>query len=552
MRPVVRAVVLAAFAAVPARLAAQPRLALDTARVDAVFADFTTRTPGCALGLYRDGTVLYARGYGMADLTFGVPITPETVFDIGSTSKQFAAASLLLLVQDGRLSLRDDVRRWVPELPVYGRPITIDDLLRHVSGLRDYNGLLDLAGHALEDVTTDADALDLIVRQRALNFPTGTKWEYSNTGFFLASVIVQRASGQALAAFARARIFGPLGMAVTHFRTDHTAILPGRATAYRPAAGGGWAILMSNWDQAGDGAVNTTVRELAAWDGNFASGRVGGRALLDQLQARGTLDTGDSLEYARGLFVDRYRGVRRVHHGGAWAGYRAMFMRFPDQRFTVALACNVANADTQRRAEEVADIVLAEHLGARPGMAAGSVAAPSAATASEVASVAGTWFSARAQSWLAIAAPEGRARLELEGRPTPLAAIAPRRWSAAGGIAGLTVSPAGDTLHLTLQGATYASYARARPRAMEATERAAIAGRYASAELGTTWTVTVQGERVVLAGRAIGDRPLESLAGDSFRAGNAVVSFTRDAAGRIAGFDLSASRMRRLRFDRVP
>lgn len=550
MRPL-RFLPLAALAALPVTLAAQAPRAIDTARVDAVFGDYSRTTPGCALALYRDGTVLYAKGYGMADLAFGVPITPATMFDIGSTSKQFAAASLLLLVEDGTVALTDDVRRWIPELPVYGRPITLDDLLRHVSGLRDYNGLLDLAGHALEDVTTDADALELIVKQRALNFPTGTKWEYSNTGFFLVSVIVQRATGQSLAAFAQARLFGPLGMARTHFRTDHTAILEGRATAYAPAAGGRWTIDMSNWDQAGDGAVNTNVLELARWDANFASPRVGGRALVDRLEARGTLDSGDSLSYARGLFVDRYRGLRRVHHGGAWAGYRAMYMRFPSEHLAIGLTCNVANADTQGRAERVADVVLASALAPRPAAATTASGAPAPATEAEVAPIAGRWFAPVAQSWLAVSAPNGRALLELEGRPAPIVAAGARRWTAAGGVATLALSANGDTLHLRLQDAAYASYVRATPRALGAADRQALVGRYEAPELGTTWTITVDGERLVLAGRQWGERALEPVTGDSFRARGAVVTFTRDAGGQVTGFDLSASRMRRIRFDRA-
>ncbi|MCX7056309.1 MAG: serine hydrolase, partial [Proteobacteria bacterium] len=269
-------------------LAADPtNLSISARRIDAVFKDFSRETPGCALGLYRRGKVIYAKGYGMADLGLGVPITPATVFDIGSTSKQFAAAALLLLVQDGKVSLSDDVHRYIPELPEYSQSITVDQLLRHTSGLRDYNGLLYTAGHFFEDFTNDDDALSIIAAQHALNFAPGSEWDYTNTGYFLVSVIVKRVSGKSLAEFSKERLFTPLGMTVTHFRTDHTAVLANRATAYSARPKGGYAIEMSNWDQTGDGGINTNVTELAKWDGNFYDGRVGGRALVDALEQPG-------------------------------------------------------------------------------------------------------------------------------------------------------------------------------------------------------------------------------------------------------------------------
>src|SRR5437867_1951474 len=188
---------LATASAVPAALTAQTvpaaRVGLDVTRINAVFKQYERKdSPGCALGVYRNGMIAYARGFGMADLERGVPITPATLFDLGSTSKQFTAASIALLVADGKLSFQDDVRKYLPEIPDYGGIITLDHLVRHTSGIRDYAGLLSLAGWKLEDVTTDDDAIQIIARQRALNFPPGTKWDYSNSGFFLLSIIVQR------------------------------------------------------------------------------------------------------------------------------------------------------------------------------------------------------------------------------------------------------------------------------------------------------------------------------------------------------------------------
>ena len=222
----------------------------ERARIDSVFVDEDKpKVPGCALGVFIDDRVAYARGYGLADLERNVPITTASAFDIGSTLKQFTAATIALLVQDGKLSFGDDVRKYIPELPIYGAPITIDNLMHHTSGLRDYVGLVVLAGHSLEEATTDSQALALVVHQRHSNFPTGSRYEYSNTGYFLLSVIVQRVTGKPLADVERERIFEPLGMMETRVRNHFAMLIPNRALGYGPDGHGGFQNSMSNWSR---------------------------------------------------------------------------------------------------------------------------------------------------------------------------------------------------------------------------------------------------------------------------------------------------------------
>jgi CubicO group peptidase (beta-lactamase class C family) len=335
-----------------------------TAAVDEVFADLAKPgSPGCALGVFRDGTVIYAKGYGLANLEENIPITPASVFDIGSTSKQFTAASILLLEKQGKLSVNDDVRKYIPELPDYGQKITILHLLNHTSGLRDYLTLMDLAGINTDSVTTDDDALAFIARQKALNFVPGSDWLYSNTGFFLLSVIVKRVSGKSLREFAAENIFSPLGMAHTQFRDDHTSLVPNRALAYDPKEhADGYALSISYFEQTGDGAVHTSAEDLQKWDENFYSGQIGGKDFLAKIQEQGKLNSGKMLDYAKGLFIEDYRGLRTVSHGGAWGGYRAELLRFPDRHFSVACLCNLGNAEPSKRAHEVADVYLANSL----------------------------------------------------------------------------------------------------------------------------------------------------------------------------------------------
>lgn len=338
-----------------------------TGAVDEIFADLAKPgSPGCALGVFRDGAVIYAKGYGLANLEENVPITPASVFDIGSTSKQFTAASILLLEKQGKLSVSDDVRKYIPELPDYGQKITILHLLNHTSGLRDYLTLMDLAGINTASVTTDDDALAFIARQKALNFAPGSDWLYSNTGFFLLSVIVKRVSGKTLREFAAENIFSPLGMAHTQFRDDHASVIPNRALAYDPKEhADGYILNVSYFEQTGDGAVHTSVEDLQKWDENFYNGQIGGKDFLARIQEQGKLNSGKVLDYAKGLFIEDYRGLHTVSHAGAWGGYRAELLRFPDQHFSVACLCNLGNADPSKRAHEVADIYLASSLKAK-------------------------------------------------------------------------------------------------------------------------------------------------------------------------------------------
>ena len=334
------------------------------AAVDEIFADLAKPgSPGCSVAIARDGKLLYAKGYGLANIEQNVALTPESVFDIGSTSKQFSAASILLLEKQGKLSVNDDVRKYIPELPDYGKKITILNLLNHTSGLRDYLVLFELAGVNTDSVTTDEEALALIARQKALNFDPGTEWLYSNSGYFLLSVIVKRASGQSLREFAAENIFQPLNMSHTLYRDSHTLLVPNRVLAYDPVdKETGYTFDVSYFEQTGDGAVHTSVGDLLKWDENFYTTQVGGKPLVAELLEPAKLNNGKTLSYAKGLSIGKYRGLNTVSHGGSWGGYRAELLRFPDRHFSVVCLCNRSDVSPERRAKQVADIYLASVL----------------------------------------------------------------------------------------------------------------------------------------------------------------------------------------------
>lgn len=365
--------------------AQSPSYEKPEAKVDAIFAKMdTTVSPGCALSVIRDHRIVYERGYGMADLDHNVPITPASVFHVASMSKQFTAASILLLAQEGKLSLDDPARKYVPELPDFGTPVTIRELLHHTSGLRDQWDLLGLSGWRYsQDLITDGDVLYVVSHQKELNFAPDSKFSYSNTGYTVLAQIVSRVSGQSLREFTAARIFVPLGMKNTHFRDDHAELVKNMAYGYAPAKET-FRLSVTNFDTGGATSLLTTAEDLAQWDENFYNPRVRGPSLVHDLQVQGHLNSGELIDYAAGLVIGKYRGLVTVDHGGADAGYRADLLRFPDQHFSVACLCNLSTANPsdlyrlwhrRRRAE-----LLVGGLGASAGLDGGYFVQPTVFT----------------------------------------------------------------------------------------------------------------------------------------------------------------------------
>ncbi|MEJ0039560.1 MAG: serine hydrolase domain-containing protein [Gammaproteobacteria bacterium] len=314
--------------------------------------------PGCATGVMRSGEPIYAAAFGKADIESGVAIDTETVMDIASLSKQFTAFAVLLLEQRKLLSLDDPIVKYLPELAASARGVTLNQLLHHTGGLRDYTALLELRGRRWGDGATQYEALQALARQREPNSPPGTRYEYSNTGYFLLSQIVERVSGQPLVEFARRHIFEPLKMTHTRFVDRFPTGIPRLARGYSQAEGGGFELDESGWEMTGDGRVTTTVGDLAKWDANFYDGRVGGLQLVARMQVPGSLGSGETLPYAMGLMIDEYRGQPVVYHSGWWVGFRSFLVRFPRERLSVSVLCNRSDAPTRDLANAVAEIWL--------------------------------------------------------------------------------------------------------------------------------------------------------------------------------------------------
>lgn len=325
--------------------------------VDSVLAPLASpQTPGCAVGVSRAGSLVFAKGYGMADLEHDTPITTGTRFNIASVSKQFTAMSIVLLSLDGRLSLDDSIRKWVPEVPSFGTVITLRQLLTHTSGLRDYYTLLAVSGWPSDGQLTEKQFLTLVGRQKNLNFAPGDEFLYSNTGYALLSIVVRRASGQSLRSFAAEHIFKPLGMTHTEFRDDHTALIPQRALGYEPS-GSTYRINQPETDVVGDGGVYSTVEDLAKWDANFHSGRVGGQRAIAMLQEPARLNNGQTIPYALAMTIGEFHGLKTYSHSGAYGGYRSTLLRFPQRDMTIITLCNTSSAPSML-AEQVGSIML--------------------------------------------------------------------------------------------------------------------------------------------------------------------------------------------------
>jgi CubicO group peptidase (beta-lactamase class C family) len=344
----------------------------DSARINAIFAEWDRPgSPGCAVSVLHGGQVFLSRGYGSANLDYDVPITPRTSFYLASVSKQFTAAAVALAAERGHLSLDDDVRHWFPELPDYGAAIRVRDMVHHTSGLRDYLGLMSLAGMPYGNQWRNDDILSLIARQRELNFEPRAEYLYSNSGYFLLSELIGRATGLSLREFADRELFQPLGMHATWFHDDAGQVVRERAVAYGPDPDGGFRIThLFNFDKVGSGGLYSSLEDLARWDANFYDSRIGGARYLETLHGRGILASGDTLDYAFGLRLDEYRGLPTVGHGGSMMGFRTAFVRFPAEGASVIILCNLGTIDPTELALRVADVVLDDRLGPAPAVAA--------------------------------------------------------------------------------------------------------------------------------------------------------------------------------------
>ena len=452
------------------------RLRLER-RIDHLLAPWSAATtPGCTIGVARAGALLAHRSAGLANLDLGVPIGAETTFRIASVTKQFTCTAALLLAEEGKLALADEIHAHLPELPDFGAPITIDHLMRNTSGIRDFLELMRLGGMDLRAPCALADILHVIGLQRGLNFAPGSRFLYSNTNFLLLGRVVEKLAGEPLGSYVARRILVPLGMTRSRLVASTAETVPGLATGYFPAEGGGFVKAAHGFPLGGEGGLVSSVEDLALWDRNFTTGQVGGKALPASLAEQAPLTDGRSSAYARGLAVQEWRGVTTVSHGGLWPGYRTEFLRIPERDLTVICIANLGSIVPYRLAREAAEAALEAERQLHP------LPPPPAPEVLE--RLAGRYFDPTLPASVDIEpGPAGALQLTANGVPFRLIAEPDGRLIADASSFEFTAVPAADGL---LVGEPARLFRRAPPAPVLPAD---LPGRYECDEVGATWTL---------------------------------------------------------------
>jgi CubicO group peptidase (beta-lactamase class C family) len=504
----------------------------------------------------HDGKVVYSRAFGMANLEHDISLTPQSVFEVGSVSKQFTAASIALLALRGQLSLDDDIRTYVPEMPDFGETITIRHVVHHTSGMDSYGGLVRLSGWTDLGLTNNARILALQSRHRTLRFRPGEEELYSNGGYFLLAEIVKRVSGTSLREFAEENIFGPLGMANTHFDDDHTTIVKNRVQDYEQRAQGGLRRYVDQGDEVGAWGLLTTAEDLLRWARNFDDIMVGGPNFIELILTRGTLNNGDTINYSFGLRHSAYRGLKTVHHSGAWDGFSAMLLRFPEQRFAVAVLCNLAWAPTL--ASRVADIHLSDVLEA-VATEDESLPAPKAVSVStsELQKVTGHYWNVKKKRLRRIYVQDDTLRYlggPYESKLTPLGndrfhSLGERR------IVSFT-SPTPEQprqMIVDVYDGEPVVYDAVEPVSPSPAELEAYLGTYFSEELDYEWVLRITNDGLTMWDpRTWSELALRPLVRDVFQLnpGRLIFTFACDDQGRVVSFMVDAGELRNVQFVR--
>ncbi|WP_135467631.1 serine hydrolase domain-containing protein [Crenalkalicoccus roseus] len=512
------------------------------------------RAPGAALGLVRGGALVLHEGAGMASIELGVPIGPETCFRIASVSKQFTCAAILLLAREGRLSPEDDIRAHLPELPDLRARITLDHLMRNTSGLRDVLELMRMGGADLSQPCGTEHLLAAILRQRGLNFPPGSRFLYSNTGFLLLGQVVERVAGEPLGAFLERRILLPLGMTRTRLTPEAEAVVPGLATGYLPREGG-FVQARHGFPLGGEGGLVSCVEDLALWDRALATGHVIGRDLAEALTMQAPFANGRMNRYARGLEVGEYRGLRTVDHGGLWPGFRSAFLRVPDLSLTVIALANHGGVDPHLLAQQLLDAAVEGLPGVRP--------APAPPPRAALEPLLGRWIEPETATTLEFSLTgAGELQAVQHGVPFALVPTGDGRLTARrGGFPFLVAPPEGGELVVETSAGTLSRFRRAPEGAALPAD---LAGPWRCAELDAAWSIAPEGGEMAARVRgplvSAGPWRITPVAPDAFRVHVPGTLFPgwldgrvlRDAAGRAEALSVSGGRARDLRFAREP
>lgn len=526
--------------------------------IDAIFSKWdTTHSPGCSVAIARDGEILYSKGFGVASLEYGVPITPSTVFHVASVSKQFAAFAILLLQDEGKLSIDDEIHQYLPELPDFGVPIKIHHLIHHTSGLRDQWSLLSMSSWRMADVITTDDVVRLMRRQKELNFTPGERHVYCNTGYTLLGLIVKEVSGKSLKDFCQERIFDTLGMSDTHFHDDVAHIVKNRADTYAPFKRGFQRSVLS-FSTVGATSLFTTVEDQMKWLDNFRTHAVGSEAVHEAMLVPGVLNNGQELAYASGVSVGSYKGVPIISHGGADAGYRSMVATFPKQGISIAVHANVASFNSGGALNGIADIVLADFIEESTEQNAekdreGFIEL----TKGQLGVFRGSYVNSERGALRRINVAKDQLRLFLSGEPpillSPVSSTVFRPTSRAESmeVRFSDFASAPKSMTVSIPGSPPMLLLRAGKKQTDEEYLSGLSGRYYSDELDVFWSLSAGDKVLLLNRRKYPQRTLFPRYEDGFASDGSEYHFTRSTEDVIDGFRVTAGRVQGIRFDKV-
>jgi CubicO group peptidase (beta-lactamase class C family) len=537
------------------------------AKIEKLFQEYNSMdSPGAAVAVVKDGMVVFRKGFGSAQLEYNIPITPSTVFHVASVSKQFTAMAVTMLEKEGKLSADDDIRKHLPEVPDFGKTITIRHLLHHISGLRDQWHLLVLAGWRIDDVLTQKHIMDLVKRQKDLNFSPGERYLYSNTGYTLLAEIVSRVSGQPFEQWTKENIFNPLGMMNTHFHKDHRMIVKNRAYSYAKDGKNGLRRSVLNYANVGATSLFTTVEDLTNWMRNFEEKRVGGPEVIEKMLTKGVLNNGETISYARGIRIRDNQGVKTISHGGSDAGFRIYLLYFPGYKLGVVVLSNFASARPGQLCREIAliyrDSMLKQPLSPSKTAAKAKKKSPkpfkipakklaaftgiywlkSAILLRKIVLEKGRLYYARSETNRTELVPVSKTEFKMKEDETVTVAFSDKT---AGHYDTVVVAGAGGS---PLKGKWIKPFKVTKESLEE------YVGRYYSRELHVYYELVLEKDKLCVNGRNITGEPLRKLPGDYFVSpdgSSAGLKFQRDEQGTVIGFKVSTGRVLNLRFDKV-
>jgi CubicO group peptidase (beta-lactamase class C family) len=504
--------------------------------------------PGCAVGVVKDGRLVYKRGFGMANLDYDVPNTPSTLFNLASASKPFTAASIALLAQQGKLSLDDDIRKYVPELPKYADTITIRHLIHHTSGIRDYLALIFFSGLGNDNAYSPKAILNMLARQKNISFKPGAKYQYSNSGYFLLGIIVERVSGKSLRAFAEENIFKPLGMKNTLFFDNRSEIVKNRASGYIVGPGNRIRARSSLFDLVGSGGVLTTVEDLYLWEQNFYEPKVGNKELIGLLTTPGILNSGEKLDYAFGMWRSEYKGLPLIKHSGNMSGFRAQIFTFPEQKFTAIALCNNSAIFPSVILPKLADIYLdGQFKPDVPSQKKVEESLPEAVALPEKEALryAGIYANAESGAVFKLSLKDGKLiNSGLLKREVPVIPISENRFLMVAGtdkyelIPVFNQSGAMPEIKLIRNGGKPDIFVSVKPPFDSPQQLSEYAGTYYSDEFDADYKISLKSNNLSLQIGENFETPLTAAYADFFTTagGQVNLSFTRDDKGKIAGF----------------